>query len=215
MIGIPMGTDCGPFLANLYLFALEFKWIEKKSKEDLAAARKFRHSFRYIDDLAVMNGKDLSEHFLEIYGDDLRLERQNEHDWKANFLDLNLVVNDKQFILSIYDKRDAFPFNIVSFPQLSGNIHTRNAHGVFVGQLLRFARGSTQPHFFFYRTHNLAHKLIKQGFSARRLYQLACRFFEEREHLARRFAPSMPLFAQYCMSGYPHAQGRSSHRAHS
>ena len=24
-IGIPMGTDCAPFLANLYLFALEYK----------------------------------------------------------------------------------------------------------------------------------------------------------------------------------------------
>ena len=26
-IGIPMGTDCAPFLANLYLFALEHKWV--------------------------------------------------------------------------------------------------------------------------------------------------------------------------------------------
>ena len=28
-IGIPMGTDCAPFLANLYLFALEYKYIHK------------------------------------------------------------------------------------------------------------------------------------------------------------------------------------------
>ena len=26
-IGIPMGTDCAPYLANLYLFALEYKWM--------------------------------------------------------------------------------------------------------------------------------------------------------------------------------------------
>ena len=27
-IGIPMGTDCAPFLANLFLFSYEFKWLD-------------------------------------------------------------------------------------------------------------------------------------------------------------------------------------------
>jgi hypothetical protein len=27
-IGIPMGTDCAPYLANLYLYALEFKYLK-------------------------------------------------------------------------------------------------------------------------------------------------------------------------------------------
>ena len=29
VIGIPMGTDCGPYLANLYPFALEYKWMTR------------------------------------------------------------------------------------------------------------------------------------------------------------------------------------------
>ena len=33
-IGIPMGTDCAPFLANLYLYALEFDYLEKTTKKD-------------------------------------------------------------------------------------------------------------------------------------------------------------------------------------
>ena len=32
VIGIPMGTDCAPFLANLFLFAYEFQWIDKQRK---------------------------------------------------------------------------------------------------------------------------------------------------------------------------------------
>ena len=32
VIGIPMGTDCAPFLANLFLFAYEYKWLTKKFK---------------------------------------------------------------------------------------------------------------------------------------------------------------------------------------
>jgi hypothetical protein len=31
-IGIPMGTDCAPFLANLLLFAYGYKWLTKKFK---------------------------------------------------------------------------------------------------------------------------------------------------------------------------------------
>ena len=30
VIDIPMGTDCAPFLAHLFLFAHEFKWLDKQ-----------------------------------------------------------------------------------------------------------------------------------------------------------------------------------------
>ena len=33
-IGIPMGTDCAPFLANLFLFAYEYKWLLKKFENE-------------------------------------------------------------------------------------------------------------------------------------------------------------------------------------
>ena len=32
-IGIPMGTDCAPFLANLFLFAYEFRYLNNLLKE--------------------------------------------------------------------------------------------------------------------------------------------------------------------------------------
>ena len=32
VIGIPMGTDCAPFIANLFLFACEFQWIDTQRK---------------------------------------------------------------------------------------------------------------------------------------------------------------------------------------
>ena len=33
-IGIPMGTDCGPFLANLGLYASEYRWVQEKEKTE-------------------------------------------------------------------------------------------------------------------------------------------------------------------------------------
>ena len=29
IIGIPMGTDCAPFLANLFLYSYECEWMDK------------------------------------------------------------------------------------------------------------------------------------------------------------------------------------------
>ena len=59
VIGIPMGTDCAPFLANLYLYTLEFDFLDKMTRKNIYIARKFSHSFRYIDDLIMLNNDEL------------------------------------------------------------------------------------------------------------------------------------------------------------
>ena len=53
VIGIPMGTDCAPFLANLFLFSYEFKWIDKQRKHNQDVYKFFRYCGRYIDDLVL------------------------------------------------------------------------------------------------------------------------------------------------------------------
>ena len=54
-IGIPIGSDPAPFLANLFLYVYESKFISNLIKSDPARARKFRHIFRFIDDLISLN----------------------------------------------------------------------------------------------------------------------------------------------------------------
>ena len=49
VIGIPMGTDCAPFLANLFLYSYEYKWIVKQKKlKNWHILKFFRSSSRYI-----------------------------------------------------------------------------------------------------------------------------------------------------------------------
>ena len=50
-IGIPMGTDCVPLLANLYLFYHESQYMKGLVKNNMAKARQFSNNVRYIDDL--------------------------------------------------------------------------------------------------------------------------------------------------------------------
>ena len=53
-IGIPMGTDCAPFLANLFLYSYEYKWIDKQRQlKNYSYINAFKNCCRYIDDLLL------------------------------------------------------------------------------------------------------------------------------------------------------------------
>ena len=49
VIGIPMGSDPAPFMANLFLYHFESKWVKNLKKENLQKARRFSNTFRFID----------------------------------------------------------------------------------------------------------------------------------------------------------------------
>ena len=54
-IDIPMGTDCAPLIADLFLLTFEFEFMKKLIRVDISVARKFNKTFRYIDDLLMLN----------------------------------------------------------------------------------------------------------------------------------------------------------------
>ena len=53
-------------------------------------------------------------------------------------MDLHLFVKTKSF-----DKRDDFNFNIVNFPFVDGDVPRSTSYGVYIFQLIRFARVSS------------------------------------------------------------------------
>ena len=63
----------------------------------------------------------------------------------------------------IYDKRDDFDFEIVSFPFLDGNVPRSTSYGVYISQFIRFARASSYVADSNTRNKLLAQKLLKQG----------------------------------------------------
>ncbi len=49
-IGIPMGTDCAPFLANLFLYSFEHAWLLKKfESKEFDVLNKFKHASTMIN----------------------------------------------------------------------------------------------------------------------------------------------------------------------
>ena len=55
-------------------------------------------------------------------------------------MDLHLSIANGFVSPKIYDKRDDFDFDIVNFPFLDGDVPRRASYGVYISQLIRFAR---------------------------------------------------------------------------
>ena len=60
-------------------------------------------------------------------------------------------------------KQDDFDFDIVNFPFLDGDVPRSTSFGVYISQLIRFARVSSQVEDFNTRNKVLTAELLKQG----------------------------------------------------
>ena len=126
MIGIPMGTNCAPILADLFLYSYENKFLDNMIKSGhRRLARSFNLCYRCIlDDLIVFNNKKFLDYLKEIYPSQLTVEKANKSDHMADYLDLTFVIDSGgKLSTRLYDKRDDFDFHIVNFPFLSSTYH--------------------------------------------------------------------------------------------
>ena len=58
VIGIPVGTNSAPLLADLFAHTFEYDFMVKTMKQDITNAIQFSNTFRCIDDLFSINNVD-------------------------------------------------------------------------------------------------------------------------------------------------------------
>ena len=165
-IGIPMGIDPAPQMANLYLYYYESSFMETITKGNYGIAKKINDTGRFIDDLTTLNYDGYLQQSKErINPEELVLNQENKEDSRATFLDLEAHIKDGKFYTKTYNKREAFNFEIVNFPDLSGNIPERPAHGIYISQVIGYAKICNQTKDFIDRIKLLFNKLRKKHFS--------------------------------------------------
>ena len=163
-IGIPMGGDPAPHWANLFLFYYESEFIKNVKKSNAPRARKFRHIYRYIDDLQAINDYGEFEKSIgEIYPRELVLNKENTVDTATCFLDMSLKIKDGDIETSMFDKRDHFQFAIVRLPYLVSNIPQRMFYASIGAEFLRICRISSDLSHAKICLSSLVGRAIKQG----------------------------------------------------
>ena len=166
VIGIPMGTNCAPLLADLFLYSYENEFLDNMIRSGhRRLAKSFKLCYRYIDDLIVFNNKKFLDYLKEIYPSQLTVEKANKSDHLADYLDLTFIIDSGgKLSTRLYDKRDDFDFHIVNFPYLSSNIPSGPSYGVYISQLIRYARCCSHYDDFRYCHKCLADRLLSQGY---------------------------------------------------
>ena len=103
-------------------------------------------------------------------------ERLQDH-WSSG-LDLHLSITNVFVSTKVYDKRDDFDFEIVNFPFLDGDVPRRASYGVYMLQLIMFARVCNHVA----RNKCLTAKLLQQGYRYHNLRttfpKFYCRHYE-------------------------------------
>ena len=144
IVGIPMGTNCAPLVADLFLICYERDFmlsLSDNNQTDIIEA--FNSTSRYLDDLLNIDNPYFEQMVGQIYPTELQLNKANSSDTEAPFLDLNLSITNGIVSSKIYDKRDDFNFEIVNFPFLDGDQFKKIVkHYIRVGYNLDIMRQS-------------------------------------------------------------------------
>ena len=193
-VGIPMGTNCAPLLADIFLYSYEADFIQS-----LLSTGKETFSISVQSHLQVHRWCIVHKQprIRKLSGPDVScwtavLKDTTESTTSASYLDLLLSIGrDGQLHTSIYDKRDDFNFHITNFPFLSSNIPSSPVYGVFISQLIRYSWACSSYECFILRARRLSSKLLKQGYLAERLKSSFRKFYGRYGDLIQQYEVSL------------------------
>ena len=183
-------------VADLFLFCYErdFMALTKEKRYDLKDA--FNSTSRYLDDLLNIDNIRFVHMVHRIYPAELLLNKDNASDTEAAFLDLNLSIHNDIVSTKIYDERDDSNFDIVNFPFHDGDVPQRPSNGVYISQLIRFARASSHVTDLNNRNKFLTAKLLRQGYRYHKLRKAFSKFYRRHFELIEKYHVSLKKLMQ-------------------
>ena len=86
-IGIPVGTNCAPLLANLFLYSYEVEFLRSLKKSNKKLAKAFNLTSRHINDLISINNSRFKQSFKDIYPKGLVVSETSESRNVVSYMD--------------------------------------------------------------------------------------------------------------------------------
>ena len=160
-----MDTNCAPLVADVFLFCYKRVLILSLSKDNASdVVEAFNSTSRYLDVLLNIDNKFFGSMVNRVYPSKLQLNKTNVSDTESSFLDLHFSISDGFVKTKIYDKPCDFDFEIVNFSFLDGYVPLSTSYGVYIFQVIRFARVSNHVDDLNTRNMVLTAKLLRRGY---------------------------------------------------
>ena len=186
--GIPMGGNCSPLLADLFLSHCELIYMTDLIKDKKTGlARLLSNTSRYIDDICIINYTSFGSRIPLIYPDSLEASRSGHDDKCAEYLDVKLEISKDGLKTSVYHKVDDFnfPVTLLTFPD--NTIPHKMGAQVFASQVLRYGRICTHELDFINKVRNTFQLLVARGYSRFELKQSAQRQLQKHWEVILKF----------------------------
>ena len=136
-----MGTNCAPLVADLFLFCYKRDFMTSLSNDNqVDIIEAFNSTSRYLDDFPNIDNPYFDGMVNQIYPPELQLNKANTSNTEAPFLDLHQSISNGFVSSKINNKCDDFDFDIVTFPFWDGDVSSRPSYGMYISQIIRFAR---------------------------------------------------------------------------
>ena len=191
IVGIPMGTNCAPLVADFFFICYERDFmlsLSDNNQTDIIEA--FNSTSRYLDDLLNIDYTYFEQMVGQIYPTELQLNKANSSDTEAPFLALDLSITNDIVSSKIYDKWDDFNFEIVNFLFLEGDVPHSPSYGVCISQLIRFTRVCSNVDDFNERNF----KLLKQGYRYHKIRKAFSKFYHRHSELIVKYNIGLKFF---------------------
>ena len=123
-----------------------------------------------------------------IYPPELQLNKANTSDTEAPFLDFWICIYLFQTdLFHLKFMISAMTLILVNFPFLDGDVPRSTSYGVYISQLIRFARVSSHVVDFNARNKCLTAKLLQQGYRYHKLRKTFSKFYRRHYELVSKF----------------------------
>ena len=86
IVGIPMGTNCAPLLADIFLYSYEAEFIQSllsTGRKQLAS--RFNFTYRYIDDVLSISNPEFENCLGQMYPVELEIKDTTESNNSASY----------------------------------------------------------------------------------------------------------------------------------
>ena len=130
----------------------------------------------------------------------LQLNKANSSDTEALILYLNLSTANGKVSSKIYGKRDDFNFEIVNFPFIDEDVPRSPSYGVYISQLIRFARVCSNVDDLNNRNLLLTAKLLKQGYIYHKIRKAFSKFYHRHSDLIVKYNIGLKTLLQQGIS---------------
>ena len=202
IVGVPVGAGCAPLVAGLFLFCCGGGVVKSLSGVGRAGiVGAFGSASGCLGGLLGVGNPCFEGMVSRVCPPELQLNKAGTSDTEALFLGLRLSISNGFVSSEIFDKRDDFDFDMVSFPFLDGGVPRSASCGVYVSRLVRFAGVSGRVVGFGARSGGLAAGLLRRGCRCRGLRKTFSEFCRRRCELVFKFSVGLNALLHRGLSG--------------